>query len=54
MRLALTASAPTGCVTTLTSDGLRLAVFYTKVHDRMLRPLMAGDQPQSQQPSPAN
>jgi hypothetical protein len=30
---------------TLTPDGLRFAIFYTKVHDRLLRPLMAGDQP---------
>ena len=30
----------------LTADGLRFAIFYTKVHDRVLRPLMAGDQPQ--------
>ena len=33
-------------------DGLRYAVFYIKVHDRMLRPLMSGDQPQFQQPAP--
>lgn len=26
-------------------DGLRFAVFYIKVHDRLLRPLMASDQP---------
>ena len=32
---------------TLTPDGLKFAVFYTKVHDRILRPLMAGDQPQA-------
>jgi hypothetical protein len=25
----------------LTSDGLRFAIFYTKVHDRLLRPLLA-------------
>jgi hypothetical protein len=31
----------------LTTDGLRFAIFYTKVHDRVLRPLMAGDQPQA-------
>jgi hypothetical protein len=35
---------------TLTPDGLRFAIFYTKVHDRVLRPLMAGDQPQAPQP----
>jgi hypothetical protein len=33
-----------------TADGLRFAVFYTKVHDRVLRPLMAGDQPQAPPP----
>jgi hypothetical protein len=32
---------------TLTPDGLRFAIFYTKVHDRVLRPLMAADQPQA-------
>ena len=31
----------------LTCDGLRFAIFYTKVHDRVLRPLMAADQPQA-------
>jgi hypothetical protein len=35
---------------TLTPDGLRFAVFYTKVHDRVLRPLIAGDQPQAPPP----
>ena len=31
---------------TLTPDGTRAAVFYTKVHDRLLRPLLAApDQP---------
>jgi hypothetical protein len=30
---------------TLTPDGLRVAVFYTKIHDRLLRPLLAADQP---------
>jgi hypothetical protein len=35
---------------TLTGDGLRFAIFYTKVHDRVLRPLMAGDQPQAPPP----
>jgi hypothetical protein len=29
----------------LTDDGQRFAVFYTKIHDRLLRPLMAADQP---------
>jgi len=35
---------------TLTCDGVRFAIFYTKVHDRVLRPLMAGDQPQAPPP----
>ena len=34
----------------LTADGLRFAIFYTKVHDRVLRPLMATDQPQAPPP----
>ena len=29
----------------LTSDGLAFAIFYTKVHDRLLRPLLAADGP---------
>jgi hypothetical protein len=29
----------------LTPDGLRVALFYTKVHDRILTPLLAADQP---------
>jgi hypothetical protein len=33
----------------LTDDGLRVAIFYTKVHDRLLRPLLAADQPQAPQ-----
>ncbi len=32
---------------TLTADGIRVAVFYTKVHNRLLRPLLAADQPQA-------
>ena len=31
----------------LTPDGQRLAVFYTKLYDRLLRPLAAADQPQA-------
>ena len=31
----------------LTPDGIRFAVFYTKVHNRLLRPLMAASQPQA-------
>lgn len=33
----------------LTPDGQRVAIFYTKVHNRLLRPLLAADQP----PAPA-
>ncbi len=29
----------------LTPDGIRVAIFYTKVHDRLLRPLIAADAP---------
>jgi hypothetical protein len=29
----------------LTPDGVKVAVFYTKVHDRLLRPLLAADRP---------
>ena len=29
----------------LTSDGLRVAVFYVKIHDRLLRPLIAANSP---------
>ena len=31
----------------LTPDGQPVAIFYTKVHDRLLRPLLAADQPPS-------
>jgi hypothetical protein len=33
----------------LTPDGIKVAVFYTKLHNRLLRPLLAADQP----PAPA-
>jgi hypothetical protein len=29
-----------------TPDGVSMAVFYTKLHNRLLRPVMAGRQPQ--------
>ena len=29
----------------LTADGQRVAIFYTKLHDRLLRPLLAADRP---------
>ena len=35
----------------LTSNGLRFAIFYTKLHDRLLRPLLAADQPPAPLPS---
>jgi hypothetical protein len=31
----------------LTSEGIRVAIFYTKLHNRLLRPLLAADQPQA-------
>ena len=31
----------------LTPDGINMAVFYTKVHNRLLRPLMATSRPQA-------
>jgi len=34
----------------ITSDGLRFAIFYTKLHDRLLRPLLAADQPPAPPP----
>ena len=34
----------------LTGDGLRFAIFYTKVHDRLLRPLLATNQPPAPPP----
>jgi hypothetical protein len=34
----------------LTPDGLMFAIFYTKVHDRLLRPLFAAGQPQAAPP----
>jgi Mn-dependent DtxR family transcriptional regulator len=33
----------------LTPEGQRVAIFYTKVHDRLLRPLLAANSP----PAPA-
>jgi hypothetical protein len=31
----------------LTADGIKVAIFYTKLHNRLLRPLLAADQPQA-------
>ena len=49
-RTGLITRVPHRNLYTLTPDGLRFAIFYTKVHDRLLRPLMAGDQPQPPPP----
>jgi hypothetical protein len=34
----------------LTGDGLRFLIFYTKLHDRMLRPSLAANQPPAPPP----
>ena len=34
----------------LTGDGLRFAIFYTKLHDPLLRPLLATDRPPAPPP----
>lgn len=34
----------------LTADGLRIAIFYSKGHQRLLRPLLAADQPPAPPP----
>ena len=34
----------------LTPDGVKMAVFYTKLHNRLLRPLLAASQPQAPPP----
>jgi hypothetical protein len=34
---------------TLTDDGARIAILYTKIYNRMLMPLTAADQPQAHQ-----
>ena len=31
----------------MTPDGIKVAIFYTKLHNRLLRPLLAADQPQA-------
>ncbi|MEX0579664.1 MAG: hypothetical protein WD228_00965 [Mycobacterium sp.] len=43
-KLSLVTQVPGNNRYRLTSDGLRSAVFYTKVHDRLLRPLGGTDQ----------
>ena len=49
-RNGLIARRPHANTYDLTPDGLAFAIFYTKVHDRILRPLMASDQPQAPPP----
>jgi hypothetical protein len=44
-RNALITRIPHRNLYSLTPDGLKFAIFYTKVHDRLLRPLLAADQP---------
>jgi hypothetical protein len=44
-RNALITRIPHRNLYALTPDGLKFAIFYTKVHDRLLRPLLAVDQP---------
>ena len=43
----LIARVPRRNLYVLTSDGLAFAIFYTKVHDRVLRPLMTVNRPQA-------
>jgi hypothetical protein len=35
----------------LIPDGAKMAIFYTKLHNRLLRPLLAADQPQAPRPT---
>ncbi|MET8352597.1 hypothetical protein [Micromonospora sp. NPDC005206] len=46
----LIARQPHSNTYTLTPDGLRFAIFYTKVHNRILAPLLAADQPPAPPP----
>jgi hypothetical protein len=39
------AEGPALCVRHPSSDGIRVAVFYTKLHNRLLGPLLAADRP---------
>ena len=38
----------------LTPDGVKVVVFYTKLHNRLLRPLLAADQPQAPARAPSS
>ena len=44
-RKGLTRRLPGRNTYILTSDGVRFALFYTRVHDRLLVPLLAADRP---------
>ena len=46
-RNGLITRRPNASTYDLTPDGLRFAIFYTKVHDRVLTPLFAAGQPQA-------
>src|SRR5262249_49449118 len=46
----LIARVPKSSTYFLTPQGLRVALFYTKVHDRLLIPLLAADQPPAPTP----
>ena len=49
-RNALITRRPHANTYDLTPDGLAFAIFYTKVHDRILTPLFAAGQPQAPPP----
>ena len=40
-------NCPRSLTQLMTPDGIKVAVFYTKLHNRLLRPLLAADQPQA-------
>ena len=50
VRVTVACCQPARGLTGLAPDGLKFAIFFTKVHDRILRPLMAGDEPQAPPP----
>jgi predicted MarR family transcription regulator len=47
-RKGLIRRVPRSNTYTLTADGSRVAIFYTKVYGRLLRPLLATDHPPAQ------
>ena len=46
----LTTRIPHSNTYTLTADGLKVAIFYTKLDHRLLHPLLAADQPPAKMP----